>query len=756
MKIWNTLYGHSWNESLYSAGKDYLKDGRIPTHFTESQRKSFMKRMSYYTLKNGKIVHTSSFPPPWMENVINYSNTNEYTVVKPSEKHNVLRQYFSIESRMAFNYKTLYDFMRREYHLGITRNDVLEYIKNNPVNLKEITVPNNKPYQQSYRPMFPFEHWQIDLIDFRRISKYNKFDGNDLSRSYNFILVVIDIFSKFIYLFPLEGTYKGTEINSSGNPGTFTRTLTSEICNHLQNLFLAGDLPQKIGCDNGFNNGQFVKFCNDYNVRPIFSLPHHPQTNGFVENKNKQIKAFIYHHFNKHQSSQFKYHDILPFIAYAINNTQHSVTKKTPNEIHRGRVLPLPATYQPVRNLPDTFDKAFPVLENSSNPINNMNSFKKSNVTPVNNDGTQDDNELIKQYDTMAQEVYSKRVEIIRDKLHYEAQKREAKYKSKESVNRFSTNSVIKVRTYLDTGKEWQPIQLVLRNKSQTDREVKLQNPVFPKVTIKKQKKTSNPDAKAKMNWKNLPENIKPYFRISEIVQKEGISKKYRLTTLNNEYNLFFITDMQHGKIKYSDEFIEQMLHHAAYGDLDMEKTYRPQYTQAPIMKPVEINLNQNESANMNENTNDELKFMKGQYDYKINTNVRQLNNKEYQSIWKHKDVADELKGQKIIIKYKKNNNDENFIRVIGEIGDSYKISKQSNKNKDGMTTRQKSKGKTLFDILIFDYQTESQFIDKLRNQDIEDDFVYVIEKKKFEINTEEVEFLFRFPYHIRKIFNIS
>jgi hypothetical protein len=40
------------------------------------------------------------------------------------------------------------------------------------------------------------DHWYVDLMDMTKFSKYN--------HGYNFILVAIDIFSKYIWLRPLK------------------------------------------------------------------------------------------------------------------------------------------------------------------------------------------------------------------------------------------------------------------------------------------------------------------------------------------------------------------------------------------------------------------------------------------------------------------------------------------------------------------------------------------------------------------------
>ena len=75
--------------------------------------------------------------------------------------------------------------------------------------------------------MFPFEHWQMDLIDMSRE------DLRIANKSYTWIIVIIDIFSKFVYIHPI--------VNKE--PNTVSAV--------LEKIFLSGDIPKKIQHDDG-------------------------------------------------------------------------------------------------------------------------------------------------------------------------------------------------------------------------------------------------------------------------------------------------------------------------------------------------------------------------------------------------------------------------------------------------------------------------------------------------------------------------
>jgi hypothetical protein len=652
--------------------------------------------------------------------------------VKPSEINSILRGYFSIESKMAKNYKTLYEKVRRSFYLGISRNDVYKFMRNNPVNLKETRVTNDPLYVESYRPMYPFEHWQIDLIDFRNIAKYNEYADK---RYYNFILVIIDIFSKFIYLNPIEGIYDDIEKTSL--------KMSREICGVIKKIFLSGDIPKKMGCDNQFNVKTFLELCQTFSVRPIFSMPHNPQTNGFVENKNKQIKGFVYHHFNRYyKESGFKYYDILDHIAYSINNTKHSVTQKTPNEIHRGRILPLPTTPVNVKNVPISFIKAFPVLENSFNP---RQITHPSKMTQIDNDVTQDDNSVIQAYNDAAQRIYSERVDYVRNKLHNEASKREEAYKRKDSVKRFDTSSLVKVRTYLDVADSTniQPIQLRLVSH---DSKIILQNPLFRITTgmsintIAHQKKPSQVIIKSQTEWKNMPEGLVSIFRIKEIVVFPNKTKKYyRLVTFDNKFTVEFITSKIKQDVKYSSNFTQQMLHHADYKDVQKEASYRPNYeefsTNVSSVSTVDNNVILDDEMT---NETFALKRPNSKYDYLANQNVKQLTEIEYTKFWDYivnNKKFDDLINNEIIM-WVKRPKSKNFTRVVGLL----KQFIHKGKNKDHYYVTFYDGSEIIYNNRMVDLHTDNSLLYGVHGS---------------ELQMKGNEYIFRYPYYIRKLFDI-
>lgn len=569
MTIWKSVLSHNWTDETYDDAVRYIKNGTLPEHYTKDMRKSFKRRIAMgYEIRDNKLVFITVQKPPWIQSTLQGTEDFVFKVVKPSEQKKILQQFFRNESVMALNYRTLYDKVLRSGYLAISRSDVQAFLKENPVHLR-LMDSNPKPYVQSYRPNYPFEHWQMDFIDFRKLS-----DNNE---DYNYILVIIDIFSKFIYLFPISGK---------------SVPLLKETCNCLRKLFLSGDIPKHIGCDNQFNTAEFESLCKEYHIKPVYGMPHNPQTQGFVENKNKQIKGFIYLHFNRNQT--FRYFDILDYIAFSINNTQHSMTKKTPNEIHRGRVLPLPNTDNiEVVSVPTEFDLNFPTLSE----YNTANILSKSSPksTKINIESLHYNETMVDAYDKSAQDVYKLNAENVRQHLHRIANKREMMYK-KQTKTKYKHSDKIKIRTYLERDDEIQPVQLRLVEKNEAKTIHTIENPLYrqkiadPVLSISRQKvmitdikrypKTAFSKSVLTMSfdWK-MPYDLKPIFQIVEIVQSS--SKSYRLNTLDGKYIVEYMTSLK--PLNYSRDFRMYMFHKVKYNEVNDAIPVRPTYTFKPI-----------------------------------------------------------------------------------------------------------------------------------------------------------------------------
>ena len=409
---WNIVFAHQWPDPVYEAGVRYLKTGNVSDTVGRS---SFVKRFEAvpYRLNDRNEIVLTSRHGPWSVNrnnktVLFETNTDHvFKVVKGSARDAVLNAYIDDPKTVSLNAHTLFDKVFRGGYLGISRRYIHTYLTNNPraLNIRMGKADLTKTPVKSFRPEYPFQDWQMDLIDYSKLYKDNK--------HFKYILVIIDIFTKFVYLFPLK--HKGTSQDE--------RNTINDIPMLLNKLFLSGDVPDTLHSDQGteFRNRSVNDVCVEFGVRQIFGNAYSPQTQGFVENKNKQIKALINSYFIKYGKPTWYY--ILDRIAYTINNSKHFVTGYTPMQLHRGRDV----------------NKAF-TIRPSPDVVSANIAFEF-------------DAELERNYKIKNQEFYNRRVNHVSNVLKSEATKRELAHDKGQQPD-IRTGSIVRVATYVRSKSE--------------------------------------------------------------------------------------------------------------------------------------------------------------------------------------------------------------------------------------------------------------------------------------------------------------
>lgn len=130
-----------------------------------------------------------------------------------------------------------------------------------------------------------------------------------------FILVIMDTFSKFVNIFKIK------------------KATTNAVKNCLTKYFLEHGKPEKIQADRGsqFASKNFVKFCQDNNIKLIFSSVRHPQGN-MVERANREIIRICRTMIKEKHTEWAKYID---FVQDCLNNSVHETTGFTPMELYK-------------------------------------------------------------------------------------------------------------------------------------------------------------------------------------------------------------------------------------------------------------------------------------------------------------------------------------------------------------------------------------------------------------------------------------
>ena len=143
-------------------------------------------------------------------------------------------------------------------------------------------------------------------------------------KRYNHILVVVDAFSKFVWLYPTKST--GTD----------------EVLDRLQKQASIFGNPERIISDRGtaFTSNAFKEYCKSQNILHLLIATGVPRGNGQVERINKIVISMLSKLCVENPTHWYKYVDR---IQQCINNTSPRSTKVSPFKILTGLNMRIPS-----------------------------------------------------------------------------------------------------------------------------------------------------------------------------------------------------------------------------------------------------------------------------------------------------------------------------------------------------------------------------------------------------------------------------
>lgn len=130
----------------------------------------------------------------------------------------------------------------------------------------------------------------------------------------NYILTVVDGFTKYVFVKPVKNTKTKTTVRI------------------LESIFYDFGLPSRIVSDRGtsFTSASFKKFCDIYGIKHVLNAVACPRANGQAERFNQTIlNSLSKHNAGKDERS---WDTCLGKIQWGINNTINSSTQKTASE----------------------------------------------------------------------------------------------------------------------------------------------------------------------------------------------------------------------------------------------------------------------------------------------------------------------------------------------------------------------------------------------------------------------------------------
>ena len=205
-------------------------------------------------------------------------------------------------------YKT-YHRLRRDYYWSGMNNDIKLFIKCCPKcqMFKPSRLTNKNVETIPTKPELPFSRVGLDIVG----PLPTTIHGN------KYIIVLVDYLTKWVEAEPLKSIE------------------SDDVIWFLKQVFARHGVPQLLITDNGpqFGSDKTKAFLDLHDVYVHFVTTYHPESNGEVENRNKEIVKYLKLLGNQEDD----WDDILPSALWALRTCKNEATKFSSFELLYGR-----------------------------------------------------------------------------------------------------------------------------------------------------------------------------------------------------------------------------------------------------------------------------------------------------------------------------------------------------------------------------------------------------------------------------------
>ena len=198
----------------------------------------------------------------------------------------------------------LYEDVKKEGRFALSRKEIREWL------MKQDAYTMHKPMRRHFKRNRVIvggidQQWQMDLADMQSMQKFN--DG------YRYLLVCIDVFSKYAWVVPLKNKTGPTLIEA------FKVILTS------------GRKPEKIMTDQGteFLNKHFRALMKEEDIE-LYNTYNETKAS-IVERLIRTLKTKMWRYFTAKKT--MRYVDMLPDLVYSYNHSVHRSIKTKPVDV---------------------------------------------------------------------------------------------------------------------------------------------------------------------------------------------------------------------------------------------------------------------------------------------------------------------------------------------------------------------------------------------------------------------------------------
>ena len=285
----NTLNNYDWSNEQIEIIKNYITTKILPQFKTNALRARFIEKYKDFILENNKLI----YEPLHLE------------VIPNDKREETLKKFYDDFKAIGSGKVIFYKKIASNY-LNINRKYCSEFLSKQPYFQINTGTKNvvNKPILASSCG----ERLAIDLVSVENISEYND--------DYNHILTAIDYFSRKVWARPLKNKK------------------AASVLEELKSIFDEMTIyPHIVQSDNGreFKNYNTINWYKDHNIEYIFTLPYAPQSNGLIENFNKQLRKMLREIFVR--NNNLKWVDYLQICCDNKNTQYNKTTKHSPNTL---------------------------------------------------------------------------------------------------------------------------------------------------------------------------------------------------------------------------------------------------------------------------------------------------------------------------------------------------------------------------------------------------------------------------------------
>ena len=155
------------------------------------------------------------------------------------------------------------------------------------------------------------DQYEADLADMQKLKRHND--------EYTFLLVVIDVFSRFLWVEPLKTKNE------------------QDVVNGFRKIFERAPKPRRLRTDRGkeFTGQKTEDYLDQMNIEHWAAHNDEMKAN-FAERVIRTLKTSLWGYMRK--KKKYRYIDVLQDVVHAYNNTRHRSTGMKPSAITKGDV----------------------------------------------------------------------------------------------------------------------------------------------------------------------------------------------------------------------------------------------------------------------------------------------------------------------------------------------------------------------------------------------------------------------------------